>query len=488
MKNGQLQHNGQADQGRPPSRLEPSHRLKLYEQVIEYLRVRMDSGEWKTDQKLPSVRSLAEELGVHRLTVFKAYQVLKEEGSIYVRDKSGYYVGGKEPTAPSDLADDPAISVWRHWDSLPRIHSLQATYQFSQSLIDPTLLPNHYWNVLLRSLTEQYPRLLGSYSTLAGDAELREALAMQLTEKEHLYLTGDEILITSGAQQAIDLTARALVRPGDRVLLERPCYGPAMEIFRKQGAQLTFLDIHPYGYDLEELERILRVEKPRVFYLTPTFHNPTGFTVPTEQRKLLPELAEKYGCYLVEDDSTYDIYFKKHPPAPVFAYDTSGRALYIRSYSKYVAPGLRIAILICRPDLMPLLHAVKALADNGSPLLNQKLFLQYVQSPRMEQHLSKLRTALQMRKDVMEACLRESTWTWTSPHGGLNLWVELPPGVDTAHLLYQCMEASVSFVPGKVFDSSPYKHHGWIRLSYSYVNESQIRLGIGKLLEIAQRL
>lgn len=461
--------------------------LKLYEQVVHYLVVRIEAGEWAEHEKMPSVRSLSEQLGVHRLTVFKAYQELKERGHVYVKDKAGYFVSPADTTPVTEQADDPAVSAWLHWDSLARVQSLEADFQFSKSLIDPALLPNLYWGELMRELLDQYPRLLGTYSTIQGDLELRSALAAHLTAKERFYVSADEVLIATGAQQAIDLIARSLIRPGDRVMVERPTYGPAMEIFRKQGARLVFADMHDEGYDLEQIERLMRQEKPRLFYLTPTFQNPTGLNIGAEQRKQLPELAEQYGCFLLEDDSTYDIYFGEKPPPPIFTYDTTGHTLYIRSYSKYVVPGLRIAAIMCRPRFMPGLLAIKTLADNGSPLLNQKLFLRYFQSPRMHQHLSKLRTAIQMRMEVMEQCLLETDWVWTKPEGGLNIWAELPEGIDTGRLLHRCMEHSVAFVPGTVFDPSDASASRKLRLSFSYAHEQHIREGMGRLIELARK-
>nr|WP_169338244.1 PLP-dependent aminotransferase family protein [Paenibacillus sanguinis] len=458
--------------------------LKLYEQVAHNLMVRIEAGEWGEHDRLPSVRSLSKQAGVHRLTVFKAYQALKERGIVYVMDKSGYYVSPASPSSVADQADDPAVSIWLHGDSLAHVQSLEAEYQFSKSLIDPALLPNRYWGELMRDLLDHYPRLLGTYSTIQGDPELRSALASHLTLKERFYISAEEVLITSGAQQAIDLISRSLIRAGDRVLMESPTYGPAMEIFRKQGARLIFTNIHPQGYDLEQIEHLMRTEKPRLFYMTPTFQNPTGMKIPAEQRKQLPEMAEQYGCFLVEDDSTYDIYFKKKPPAPIFTYDTTGQALYIRSYSKYVVPGLRIAAIICHPRFMPGLRAVKALADNGSPLLNQKLFLRYFQSSRMHQHLSKLRTALQLRMGIMEQCLQKTNWTWTQPEGGLNIWVELPEGIDTGRLLHRCIEHSVAFAPGTVFDPSAASSRK-LRLSFSYAHEQQIREGMNRLMNLS---
>ncbi|MGW8440728.1 aminotransferase-like domain-containing protein [Paenibacillus sp. S33] len=484
------------------------HALKLYEQVIHYVTVRIDRGDWQTDMKLPSVRSLAQELGVHRLTVFRAYQELKQRGLVYVKDKSGYYVHASQATGHAkyagysghssiDLtihsksahaADDPSVSAWRGMDGLSRVQSVNTNFQFSKALIDPSLLPNRFWGELMIQVFEKHPKVAATYSAVQGDAELREAMAQHFSVDKHFALSPDEVLITSGAQQAIDLIGRSLLRTGDRVLIERPAYGPAMEIFRRLGARLTMTDIRPEGYDMDQIEWCMKTEKPRLFYMNPTFHNPTGFTVPDEQRKRLPELAERYGCLIVEDDSTYDISFGQKPPSPIFAYDVSGSVVYIRSYSKYVAPGLRIAAVTCRPQLMNSLLNVKALVDNGSPLLNQKLFLEYFQSPRMQQHIKKLCIALQIRKETMEDSLRDSGWTWTSPAGGLNLWLQLPSTLKPNELLAKSLQESVSFVPGNVFDPIGAEGKTHVRLSYSYANELQIKEGISTLLRISQTM
>ncbi|WP_348621883.1 PLP-dependent aminotransferase family protein [Paenibacillus polymyxa] len=484
------------------------HALKLYEQVIHYVIVRIDRGDWQTDMKLPSVRSLAQELGVHRLTVFRAYQELKQRGLVYVKDKSGYYVHASQATghakyagysghSSNDLtihsesahaADDPSVSAWRGMDGLSRVQSVNTNFQFSKALIDPSLLPNRFWGELMMQVFEKHPKVAATYSAVQGDAELREAMAQHFSVDKHFALSPDEVLITSGAQQAIDLIGRSLLRTGDRVLIERPAYGPAMEIFRRLGARLTMTDIRPEGYDMDQIEWCMKTEKPRLFYMNPTFHNPTGFTVPDEQRKRLPELAERYGCLIVEDDSTYDISFGQKPPSPIFAYDVSGSVVYIRSYSKYVAPGLRIAAVTCRPQLMNSLLNVKALVDNGSPLLNQKLFLEYFQSPRMQQHIKKLCIALQIRKETMEDSIRDSGWTWTSPAGGLNLWLQLPSSLKPNELLAKSLQESVSFVPGNVFDPIGAEGKTHVRLSYSYANELQIKEGISTLLRISQTM
>lgn len=456
----------------------------LFRQVYDFITNRMERGEWNAHDKLPSIRLLAEEVQVHRLTVFKAYKQLKEDGKVYVKDKSGYYVSPGNGLV-TDVEENAIVSSYLLTNPLSDIQRVPAKYQFSQALIDPNLLPNLYLSDYVKKVFDLYPKVMGTYSTVQGDEELRETLSQHFRDHHRLQLSSEELLITSGAQQAINLIAKIVLGPMDTVLVERPTYSVAMEIFKREGARIVPVDITPEGYDLEEVEALMAKYKPRMFYINPTHHNPTGYTVPVRQRKLLVELAEHYRCLLVEDDPFRDMYFEEEPPPPFFAYDTEGWVIYISSFSKYVAPGLRICAVACRYPFMERLITAKSLADNGTPLLNQKIFLHYYTSPRLQQHLGKLRIALQVHKEIMEEELTAAGWEWTAPQGGLNLWVKLPEEISVEALFRLCMAQSVAFVPGEILDPLG-EMKSWIRLSYSFANEGQLREGI-RLLRAAAR-
>lgn len=457
---------------------------KVYDDVLH----RIERKEWKEHEKLPSVRQLASEMNVHRLTVLKAYQLLKQHDKVYVKDKSGYFVQSTVTKYIEYLdQDNPIVSAYVKKNHLSEIHQPSVSYHFSQALIDPNLLPNHYFSNYVKEVFDLYPKVLATYSTVQGDLELRETLTQYFINHYKTHLSPDKLLITSGSQQAIHLIAQAFIKPRDVVLFERPSYSAAIDIFKAQGAQIVTVDIHPEGYDLEQVEYYIKKYKPRLFYLNPTFHNPTGYTVSVEQRKRLVELAEHYRFLLIEDDAYHDIYFDQAPPPPIYTFDSAGTVIYIRSFCKYISPGLRIATVICPSSLMKSLLTEKSLADNGSPLLNQKIFLHYFSSLRLQQHLEKIRIALQIRKEIMEEELAVTAWRWNSPKGGLNLWVQLPDDLPTELLLSKSIEQSISFVPGQVCD--PLKQlSSWIRLSYSYANEKQLREGVKKLVTVAQSL
>ncbi|MGG0824398.1 PLP-dependent aminotransferase family protein [Paenibacillus turicensis] len=482
------------------------HNPPLYQLIFEHMLKRLEQGEWQAHDKLPSIRHLAVELEVHRLTVFRAYKMLCETGKVYVKDKSGYYVSHISPVTsvspvkiltelPSQMANLPNTNFTINCmatsnlptHSFSEIQRIPATYQFSQALIDPGLLPNLYLSDYVKKVFDLYPKLMGTYASVQGDEELRVMLSQHFHEQMGIQLTAEEMLITSGAQQAIHLLAEMLVGPMDAVLIERPTYSIAMDVFKSRGARLLPVDITEEGYDLEQLEALIHKYKPRLFYMNPTHQNPTGYTVPSWQRKQLVELAERYNCLLIEDDAFHDIYFAEEPPLPLFTYDTFGKVVYIRSFSKYVAPGLRICAVACRKPLIDSLVSAKSLVDNGTPLLNQKIFLHYYTSPRLQQHVGKLRIALQIHKEIVEKKFAAAGWQWTSPQGGLNLWAKLPDGITAQDLLQVAVGQSISFMPGPLFDHLG-KFESWVRLSYSFTNETVLREGVEKLIRLVERL
>ncbi|WP_084159295.1 PLP-dependent aminotransferase family protein [Paenibacillus taiwanensis] len=464
----------------------------LFKQVYDHIIARINRGEWKVHDKLPSIRLLALELGINRLTVFKAYQLLKQNGVAYVKEKSGYYVSPDRLDQFSyehDAYLPIACSNVQLNSKLSDIHRITAAYQFSQALIDPNLLPNLFLSEYVKKVFDIYPKLMGTYSTAQGDEELRDVLCQYVIRQYRVHLRTNEVLITTGAQQAIDLLSRLFIKPLDAILVERPTYSAAIDVFQGQGARLISVDISPDGYDLDRVEMLMKKHKPRFFYMNPTFHNPTGYTVPVSQRKQLVELAERYRCLIIEDDAFHEMYFDEQPPPPLFTYDTEGWVVYLRSFSKYVAPGLRICAVFARKSVIEPLIKVKSLADNGTPLVTQKIFVHYFQSERMQQHLEKLRIALQIRRDIMEEELAEApiNWRWITPKGGLNLWLQLPDTIPVKTLLDKSVHQSISFVPGQICDPLD-EMQTWIRLSYSFVNEEQIRAGIRQFAEIAQQI
>ncbi|MEW4371950.1 PLP-dependent aminotransferase family protein [Paenibacillus kandeliae] len=456
-----------------------------FRQISAYIEARIGRGDWQAHERLPSVRQLSQDSGMHRLTVFKAYQQLKDQGTIYARNKSGYYVA---PPAVHQMTNENELEPALFEGNMGELHRLPARYQFSQALIDPNLLPNHYFAEYTKKVFDLYPKLLGMYAHVQGDLELRQLLARYFSRNSRFHIDPSELLIASGAQQAIHLIAEAWIRPGDYVVIESPTYATALDVFRQKGARLLTVDIDHNGYRMEQIEQIMQRYKPRLFYVNPTFHNPTGLCIPAEQRKQVVDLAAQHQCLLIEDDTCSDIYFDQQPPPPMFAYDTEGYTIHIRSFSKYISPGLRIACIAARQPWFKALLSAKSLVDGGTPLLNQKVFLHYFMSDRLHRHLDTLRVALRIRKEIMQQELQQTGWEYNEPQGGLSLWVKLPDHLSVPRLLSRCLERQISFVPGALFEHNDQRSQQQIRLSFSFASEQQIRDGIRELVDIAREL
>lgn len=218
------------------------------------------------------------------------------------------------------------------------------------------------------------PELMASYGNFQGDAELREVM------RRHLHSRGVEvhssdIMITSGSQQGIDLVARTFVGPGDTVYLEAPSYTGAIDVFAGRGAEMIFVPMDSEGMRVDVLTRLCDKRPPKLIYTNPTFQNPSGVTMGITRRQRLLELARSYRCLIVEDDPFSDLYFRKPPPLPIKSMDGDGHVVYMKSFSKVIAPGCRIACVAAGGNILSRLIAAKSASDLGSPLLNQRAVL-----------------------------------------------------------------------------------------------------------------
>ncbi|MCS7051800.1 MAG: PLP-dependent aminotransferase family protein, partial [Thermomicrobium sp.] len=287
------------------------------------------------------------------------------------------------------------------------------------------------------------------YGETEGHRPLREAIAARLAQRG-ATIDPDEILITQGAQQAIDLVARLLLEPGDRVLVEGPTYFGALQVFEPYAVRIEAVPLDDEGVQLEPLAAALsREPRPKLFYTVPTFQNPAGVTMSLERRRAVVELAERYGVPIVEDDPYGDLWYESPPPPPLRAF--SADVLSLGSFSKTLAPGLRVGWLVApRRLLKPLIDAKEA-ADIQSDRLLQRAVTAVVTSPWYEEHLERARRVYAERCRTLTEALTQALGeraTWTTPGGGFFLWVTLRDGGDSAALLPRCAAAGVTYVPG----------------------------------------
>ncbi|HFK1399388.1 PLP-dependent aminotransferase family protein [Bacillus cereus] len=453
---------------------------QIYMQIVE----RIQSGMLSHGDSLPSLRSMSEDLQISLLTVRKAYKHLEKKEYIRIEQGKGAYihkhVKKDSKPIPYKWQQTKTINVMR---SQYAMNQHRKYYDFSQAILYPRLLPNPFLADEMHKILNKDKMILATYGPVQGDYELRVEIANYLNEHQKLVTDPSQLLITSGAQQGIDLIAQTLLKPGDIVLVESPCYSAALDIFINKGAQIIPVSLDNHGVRSDLIDDICQSKNPVLLYTNLTFQNPTGTVMSKERRMELIELAELYKFFIIEDDSFGEIYFEDAiVPPPIKNFDTNGHVLYIKGFSKTLAPGLRIASLIADGPIFAWLYAVKGSMDIGSPLLTQKALLPFLRAERMKNHLEKLRTALQIRRDItidMLSPLKEIQFE--IPDGGFNIWITLPNSIDPFTLLQKANEVDVSFLPGTACLLHNDITHNQFRISYSMLNEKDMLIGLEKL-------
>lgn len=324
------------------------------------------------------------------------------------------------------------------------------------------------------------PGALG-YGEPQGYEPLRAAIAERMRQRG-VAIDPDDLIVTNGSQQGIDLVARLLLEAGDRVVVEAPTYFGALQVFEPFDVQIASVPVDDRGVIVEALERELSARpRPKLIYTIPTFQNPSGVTLDPERRAALVALAERYGVPIVEDDPYGELWFDRPPPPPLRALHAD--VLYLGTFSKTLAPGLRIGWLAAPRRLMKLLVDAKEGADIQADRLLQRALARVLADEWFEQHLAAARARYRERCAlVLRGLKRElaSLATWNEPAGGFFIWVALPEGVDTDALLVECARQGVAYIPGSAFyhDRAP---RSTFRLGFTTLSPAQLDEGIARL-------
>jgi DNA-binding transcriptional MocR family regulator len=465
--------------------LNRSSPVSLVEQIYQHFADRILSGYFPGGSRLPSVRKLAKTVGVSPVTVVQAYVLLEKENFIeriqgkgtFVKD---FYSGKDERNKEEDILQQIPDYIHRtqdmYYDQQP------ANIQFSSPIVHPDLLPTEFLANSIQQLIQKEPEILAQYGEIQGDLELRKALTNYL-KREKIDVSPEDILVTNGSQQGIDLVARCFLGPGDVVFTEQPTYPAAIDIFRSRGATVIPVPTDHEGMRIDQLTSLLDTYTPKLIYTIPTFQNPTGLIMSQKRRRELINLANDINCLILEDDPWSEIYFDQSPPAHIKSLDQHGNVIYLKGLSKILSPGCRIGFLVASGVILNRLIAAKTNADMGNPLINQRIILPILQTNIISHLLKKLRDTLKRKRDLSLQLLSDfapTSVTWTRPHGGFNIWVTLPQGTNTIDLLHHLKKKNISFLPGSACYPS---HIEWnhLRLSFSYVSDQELKKGIKEL-------
>ena len=359
---------------------------------------------------------------------------------------------------------------------------------FAGGLPSPDVFPaSDFRSACMHVLEEHGPEAL-QYGSTEGFTPLRKMIARHA--KRYGITAGQEnILITCGSQQALDLIGKVFIDPGDQIIVEKPTYLGALQAWNAYEANFLGVPIDAEGIRLEELEQALEAGGKFV-YLMPNFQNPTGVTLSLERRKRLVELVAKYEVPLIEDDPYGQLRYEGKHITPLFALDGPD-VIYMSTFSKILSPGLRLGWMIAPPDIIHRLVQAKQGTDLHTSTLIQMVVYEVSHGGFLDRQVRAIRTVYRERRDTMLCALEEHFppgVTWTQPQGGLFLWVTLPASLDSAEVLREALKMKVAFVPGASFYADG-SGANTMRLNFSYSKPAIIEEGIrrlGKVLETMQ--
>ncbi|RPI93273.1 MAG: PLP-dependent aminotransferase family protein [Chloroflexi bacterium] len=362
---------------------------------------------------------------------------------------------------------------------------------FAGGLPAPEVFPLKEFREACNYVLDHFGPQALQYSTTEGYKPLREMIA-QRTARYSVQVSPDNILITSGSQQALDFIGRLFLNRGDYIVVESPTYLGALQAWNAYGAQYIPVRADEDGMIVDELEAALRIG-PKFIYVLPNFQNPGGSTLSLERRQKLIELADRYGVPIVEDDPYGQLRYEgDHIPSDV-SLDSkyrgpngghySGNVIYLSTFSKLLAPGLRLAWVIAPPEVIRKLVMTKQAADLHTSSFNQYVAYQVGKDGFLDEHVKVIRATYKERRDVMFEMMEEmfpQGVTWSKPKGGMFLWGVLPEEMDAAEVLKRAIEKKVAFVPGEAFHPCG-GGKNTMRINFSYSSPENIREGITRL-------
>ncbi|MBA4494899.1 PLP-dependent aminotransferase family protein [Paenactinomyces guangxiensis] len=476
-------------------RLQRNAGVPIVKQIYQEIADRIRSGLLEEGALLPSVRTLSKQLNVSPMTTVRAYNQLESDGYIVREQGKGTFVKRTEKREEKQkrrlksqewqLSIPDYLPRAQYWRQQQLFQTDNLKLPLSVASIHPSLLPQQEFNREVQKLLQNDSTPLFQYGPIEGDLEFRKAAANYLSSR-NLSLKPEEILVTNGSQQAIDLIARCFVGQGDVVVTEAPTYSTAIDVFRERGATIIPIPVDQEGMRIDSLITLCDTHPPKVIYTIPDYQNPTGAVMSPRRRSQLLEIAQVCQSVIVEDDPWSETSFTETAPAPIKAQDQEGHVVYIKGFSKILSPGCRVGAAAASGRLMDRLVAAKANADLGSPLLTQRAVASFIRSPQMPKHIKRLKTALKKRRNKVIELLSNYApqhVTWTVPSGGINIWITLPGTINADELVYEAKKESLSFLPGSsCYPGQPEFHH--LRISYSYLEENQLELGIRILCHI----
>jgi GntR family transcriptional regulator / MocR family aminotransferase len=459
----------------------------LSRQIYSWLRKSILTADLAPGERLPSTRDLADQLGVSRTVTVLAYEQLLAEGFVEGRAGSGTYVArGLTTSRPAASSRNAHLRLSRYGSiaaaaspvvDFPRKKS-SLRYDFAYRTSQVEGFPLETWQRILSRQARRASVQSHNYAPPAGSVALRESIASHLRRSRAVVCEPDQILIVSGSQQALDLAARVLTEPGDRVVIEEPHYQGAREVFRAAGARL-----HPVNVDREGLNPDRLPNKARLAFLTPSHQFPTGTILPLVRRLALLEWAKKANATIIEDDYDGEFHYEGQPVESMQGLDRDGRVIYVGTFSRTIFPALRIGYLVAPKSLINAFTGAKWLSDRHTPTLEQEVLAEFISSGAYERYLRRARRRYSLRRSALLEAISTSLGNKVSVTGDgsgahVVLWPKAKVSEDT--LIARAASLGVG-----VYGVSKYylraRAKPGLLLGYSRMTDAEIREGIRRL-------
>jgi len=447
--------------------------MTLYVDLAEQLGTRIEQGLYRPGDRLPSVRALSLEHGVSLSTVQQAYRHLEDQGMATPRPKSGYFVPPNRqklalPKINRSVQRPVDVSQWDNVLELISIPPGSDVLQLGRGMPDissPTLKP------LLRSLSRLGRRQSVaelSYGCIHGDPGLREQVSRLLLDSG-CQIPYQDIVITTGCHEALSAAICATCQPGDIVAVDSPSFHGVMQALKGFGMKALELPTDPLtGISLEALELALEQWPIKAIQLTPTCNNPLGYIMPEANKRALLTLAQRYDVAIIEDDVYGELAYSYPRPRTIKSYDDDGRVLLCSSFSKTLAPGLRVGWIAPGRYLQKVLH-LKYIGTGMTAQLPQLALAEFIESGHYEPHLRRMRSQYTRSRDLMTDWVRRYFPVGTrisQPHGGFMLWLELDSAFDSQRLNRALLPHKIQIAPGSIFSAAG-KYRNCLRLNYA---------------------
>jgi 2-aminoadipate transaminase len=398
-----------------------------------------------------------------------------------LRDLSGKFSAATRALRPSEVREILALTENRKVLSL------------AGGLPGPEVFPKEDLARIASRVVEELGDSALQYSPTLGVMPFREAVADFVRSKGVKVLSDDRVTVTTGSQEAIYLLAMTLINPKDAIIVESPTYLAALNVFRYHGAEFVPVPMDENGMRTELLEDKIKEAKSKglnvkLVYTVATCHNPTGVIMPDDRRKELLEVASKYDLLVIEDDPYSFFVFDEVPFTPLKTLDSEGRVIYLGTFSKILAPGLRLGYMVADRQITRMVELAKQMVDLHSSTLSQYIALYALKEGVVEKTIQKARVVYREKRDIMVESLEKympEGSHWFKPRGGLFAFIYLPDGVDTSDMLPMAIERGVAYVPGRSFFSDGSGVNA-MRINFSYLPPDKLREGIRLIAETAK--